>query len=265
MQITFLGTGTSHGVPTIDCLLDDYARCPLDVCRKAAIDPRHRRSRSSLHVLTESASFLVDTSQDFRQQMLTNRIKRIDAVLFTHGHADHIYGLPDIRSYCRHQGDAIDIYGSRETLDILRTSFAYIFSPSADYIGGGIPALRPHPVQGPLRIAGSNIVPIPVEHGNLKQALGYRIGGLAYLPDVKHIPESSLALLAGLDLLVLNCLRLRPHGSHLCLQESLAYAEQIAPRHCLFTHMAHDIDYQALQPGLPAHYRFAYDGLTLEI
>lgn len=265
MQITFLGTGTSHGVPTIDCLLDDYARCPLDVCRKAATDPRHRRSRSSLYVSTESASLLIDTSQDFRQQVLDNRIRRIDAVLFSHGHADHIYGLPDIRSFCRHQGDAIDIYGSHETLDILQASFAYIFTPSDDYVGGGIPSLRPQALQGPLQIAGLTVVPIPVEHGNLKQALGFRIGDLAYIPDVKRIPDTSLALLANLDLLILNCLRLRPHGSHLCLQESLAYAKQIAPRRCLFTHMAHDIDYTAVEPTLPTNCRFGYDGLTVII
>ena len=263
MRITFLGTGTSHGVPSIDCMLNDYAHCPNGVCLKTAVDARYRRSRASVLVETGAAAMLIDTSQDFRQQMLRNRVRRIDAVLFTHGHADHIYGLPDIRSYCHHQGDAIDVYASQETLDILYRAFDYVFDPPA-YVGGGIPQLRTHLLDGALEVLGQEVIPIPVEHGVLAGCRGYRMADVAYIPDVKVIPPNSLALLEGLDLLILDCLRLRPHGSHVCLRESLAYAEELRPQRCLFTHMTHDIDYQIEERGLPEWVRFAYDGQVVD-
>lgn len=265
MRIIFLGTGTSHGVPTIDCMLDNYARCPKGVCLKAENDPRYRRTRASVVIQTDGRNLLVDTSQDFRQQMLAQRVKRIHAVLYTHGHADHIYGLPDIRSYCYAQGDAIDIYGSQQTLDILYQAFDYVFHPPA-YVGGGIPSLRPHLLESPQTICGAQVTPIPVEHGpTLRGCQGYRVNDVAYIPDVKVIPEDSLALLEELDLLILNCLRIRPHASHLCLEESLAYAERLRPKRCLFTHMTHDIDYQLDEARLPEWVRFAYDGLVVDV
>jgi len=264
MRITLLGTGTSHGVPTIDCMLNNYARCPKGVCLKAQVDARYRRTRASIMLETAGANFLIDTSQDFRHQVLSNRVQRIDAVLFTHGHADHIYGLPDIRSYCRHQGGAIDVYGSEETLDTLHRAFDYIFDPPA-YVGGGIPRLCTHLLEDPHQVLGQRVIPIPVEHGVLVGCQGYRIGDVAYVPDVKVIPPASLALLHDLDLLILNCLRLRPHGSHLSLSESLAYAEHLRPRRCLFTHMTHDIDYQIEERHLPDWVRFGYDGQVVEV
>jgi phosphoribosyl 1,2-cyclic phosphate phosphodiesterase len=264
MRITFLGTGTSHGVPTIDCMLSGYTRCPHDVCRRAASEPRYRRLRASIWIQAEQGSLLIDTSQDFRQQMLEQRVPRIDTVLYTHGHADHIYGLPDIRSYCAAQHDGIDIYGSPETLAILDASFDYVFHPPLTF-GGGIPNLRPHPVCAPLEWRGLRITPLPVVHGPLNGCQGYRIGDMAYLPDVHVIPESTLDLLHGLDLLILNCLRDRPHSTHLSLEESLAYVHALKPRRCLLTHMTHDIDYQIEEPRLPAWIRFAYDGLIVEV
>jgi len=264
MRVTFLGTGTSHGVPTIDCMLEDYARCPHRVCERATKDPRYRRTRTSILIEDNGASLLVDTSQDFRQQMLDNRVRRIDAVLYSHGHADHIYGLPDIRSYCYHQGGAIDIYGSEETLEVIRAAFDYIFHPPA-YVGGGIPSLRPHVLRAPEEICGLEVLPIPVEHGPLRGCQGYRLGKVAYIPDVKVIPPSSLEKLYDLDLLILNCLRIRPHASHLSLAESVAYAEHLRPRMCLFTHMTHDIDYVLEERNLPSWMRFAYDGLVVDL
>lgn len=264
MRVTFLGTGTSHGVPTIDCMLEDYARCPHRVCEKALRDPRYRRTRASILIEDKGASVLIDTSQDFRQQMLDNRVRRIDAVLYSHGHADHIYGLPDIRSYCHHQGGAIDIYGSEETLKTIRAAFDYIFHPPA-YVGGGIPSLRPHVLSAPGEVCGLEVVPIPVEHGPLNGCQGYRLGQMAYIPDAKRIPSTSLERLHGLELLILNCLRIRPHESHLSLAESVAYAEQLRPRCCFFTHMTHDIDYALEEPNLPAWMRFAYDGLIVDL
>jgi len=262
MQITFLGTGTSHGVPTIDCMLNDYVHCPNQVCLKAAFQPRYRRTRASILVQTKKLSLLIDTSQDFREQMLTNRVRRIDAVLYTHGHADHIYGLPDIRSYCYHQGEAINLYGSQETLETLYSAFHYIFEPP-EFVGGGIPQVRTHLLETPTTLADIEIVPIPVEHGPLEGCQGYRLNDVAYIPDVKRIPPSSLTKLQGLDLLIINCLRYRPHGSHLSLEESLQYAYLLKPKRCLFTHMSHDIDYQVEESRLPSWIRFAYDGLCL--
>jgi phosphoribosyl 1,2-cyclic phosphate phosphodiesterase len=262
MLITFLGTGTSHGVPSIDCMLEDYARCPHQVCLKAQNDRRHRRTRASILIEADGHSLLIDTSQDLRMQMLEQRVKRIDAVLFSHGHADHIYGLPDIRSYSNHQGAPIDIYGSQETLDVLCSAFDYVFRPPT-YVGGGIPRLSPHLLDGSLDWNGLTILSIPVEHGPLVGCRGYRMGDVAYIPDVKVIPEASLDQLRGLELLIINCLRRRPHASHLSLDESLAYVERLRPRRCLFTHMTHDIDYALEEPGLPSGVSFAYDGLKV--
>lgn len=264
MRITMLGTGTSHGVPSIDCMLENYARCPHQVCLKAVNDPRHRRTRASILVEWNGSSLLVDTSQDFRQQMLDNQVHRLDAVLYTHAHADHIFGLPDIRSFCRGKPNGMDIYGAECTLEALRRTFDYIFNPPA-FVGGGIPTVQPHPLEAPAEVLGLHVTPIPVLHGNAERCQGYRIENMAYIPDAKVIPDESLALLEGLDLLILNCLRPRPHISHLCLEESLAYAQRLQPRRCLLTHMTHDIDYAHEEPNLPDWVRFGYDGLVIEV
>jgi phosphoribosyl 1,2-cyclic phosphate phosphodiesterase len=268
VHITFLGTGTSHGVPMLDCLLNGYVRCEHRLCEKALTDPRYRRTRASILVQQDGFSLLIDTSQDLREQMLANRVMRIDAVLFTHAHADHIYGPPDIRSYSEQQKRAIDIYGSVETLESLRESFRYIFAPTG-FVGGGVPTLNPHMLEAPCRIGPFDVEPVHVVHGPLNGCQGYRLGGrpggVAYLPDVKSIPEASLAQLQGLDLLILNCLRPRPHGSHLSLPESLAYATALAPQRCLFTHMTNDIDPDVHGPQLTAWAAFSYDGLTVEV
>jgi phosphoribosyl 1,2-cyclic phosphate phosphodiesterase len=264
MRITMLGTGTSHGVPTIDCMLNNYARCPHRVCLKAQVHPRYRRTRASILVEAGGASLLIDTSQDFYSQMHANRVQRIDAVLYTHAHADHIYGLPDIRSYCRRQGGAIDIYGSAETLRVLRRAFHYVFQPPA-YVGGGIPTLDAHPLEAPAEVCGLWVTPVPVVHGPLTGCQGYRIGDMAYIPDVKEIPPTSLDKLRDLKLLVINCLRLRRHASHLSLDETLTYARELAPQRCLLTHMTHDIDYRIEGPKLPPWASFAYDGQRVDV
>ena len=262
MRITFLGTGTSHGVPMLDCMITDYASCPHDVCRKAKTDRRHRRTRASLLVETDQVSVLIDTSQDFRQQMLDNKVKRIDAVLYTHAHADHVYGLPDIRSYSSRQHKPIDVYASDETLLFLKLAFDYVFNPP-EYVGGGIPSLAAHRMDDGCSIGDLCIQSLPVEHGPLNGCQGYRIGDVAYISDVKRIPDSTLTRLRDLDLLVLNCLRYRTHSGHLTLEESLAYVREIAPERCLLTHMAHDIDYEAVSETLPEGVSLAYDGLRI--
>ncbi|NLG29505.1 MAG: MBL fold metallo-hydrolase [Chloroflexi bacterium] len=263
MQIVMLGTGTSHGVPTIDCMLDGYAHCPHRVCEKAATDPRYRRTRASILVLIDGQYLLIDTSQDFREQMLANHVPRIDAVLYTHGHADHIYGLADIRSYCHQQGGAIDAYGSPETLQTVRDCHNYVFRRPR-YEGGGIPAIEAHALTDTGRVGGVEVTAIPVFHGPLSGCQGYRFGDTAYIPDVKVIPTESMGLLVGLDLFILNCLRVRPHASHLSLAESLDYATTLKPKRCLFTHMTHDIDFGMHQRGLPPWISFAYDGQIVE-
>lgn len=245
-------------------MITDYATCPRGVCQKAQIDPRHRRTRASLLVETGDRSVLIDTSQDFRQQMLDNHVRRIDAVLYTHCHADHVFGLPDLRSYSHRQAGEIDVYGSSETLASLEHTFDYVFHPPS-FRGGGIPALAPHLLDDGLTLDGARIETLPVEHSGLQGCQGYRIGDMAYIPDAKLIPQETLERMQGLDLLIINCLRLTPHAAHLSLEESLAYARQIAPRRCVFTHMTHDIDYEIDSALLPDWASFGYDGQTVEV
>ncbi|NLX43922.1 MAG: MBL fold metallo-hydrolase [Chloroflexi bacterium] len=264
MRITLLGTGTSHGVPTIDCTITENATCPRGVCRRALSDPRHRRTRSSALVEANGCSLLLDTSQDFYQQMLANHVRRIDAVLYTHLHADHVFGLPDIRSYSHRQGQPVDVYGSGETLESLQRTFAYAFR-QPPYRGAGIPALTPHRLEWATEIGGVPVTPLPVRHSGLQGCQGYRLGDVAYIPDAHVIPDETLARMQGLELLIINCLRLHPHPAHLCLEESLGYAQAVQPRRCLFTHMTHDIDYEEDIALLPAWAAFAYDGQMVEL
>jgi phosphoribosyl 1,2-cyclic phosphate phosphodiesterase len=263
MKITFMGTGTSHGVPSIDCMVHDYNNCPKKVCKEAAIDKKHSRTRTSILVEIDSKSILVDVSADFRQQMLRESVKRIDAVLITHGHADHIGGIPDIRSYTINA--PLTLYGSEECIETVRNSFSYIFDPHT-FVGGGIPRIETSIVKNPFELFGQTIIPVRVEHGRLKGTFGYRIGPLAYIPDMKRITDQELTKLIGAEVLVINCLRLAPeHTTHLTLSESIAIARKIGPRKCYFTHMCHDIHYVTDSKELESWMMFAYDGLQEEI
>jgi phosphoribosyl 1,2-cyclic phosphate phosphodiesterase len=263
MKLTFLGTGTSHGVPPIDCMLQNFASCPQGVCRASVSDPRHRRTRSSVLVEWDNVSVLVDIGPDFREQALREKIRGIDAVLVTHGHADHIYGIPDIRSYTRNA--AIPLYGSAETMNRIREAFSYIFDP-ATLPGGGIPRITTTAVNGPFSLLGRDVTPIRVDHLALDGCYGWRIGTIAIIPDVKSVLPGEIGKLAGIDLLVLNCLRRGPsHGSHLTLDESVALARKIGPRRCCFIHMSHDIHYQIDKASLDPWMEFAWDGLQVEV
>lgn len=265
MKVVFLGTGTSHGVPSIDCMLDNHARCSKGVCAESVYDPRHRRTRSSILVQTQSSSLLVDVTPDFREQMLRERVARIDAVLMTHKHADHLGGIPDIRSYTRKPDQPLDLYGSAETVEAVRNQYGYIFDPDT-FVGGGIPRLTTHTVDGPFCVGEQTIVPVPVIHGPLKGCFGYRLGALAYVPDMKEIPESSLQLLQGTDTLILNCLReTHEHSTHMILSQSIDLARRIRPRVCWFIHMCHDIHYRLDKPKLDSWMDFAWDGLSITI
>ncbi len=265
-SLTFLGTGTSHGVPAIDCMLTDYAACPQGVCRAAQSDPRHNRTRCSVLIETASRAILIDTSLDFRAQMLANRVRQIDAVLFTHSHADHIGGLADIRSYCP-PGQPLPIYGSQETITALMQRFDYIFNPPP-IRGGGIPELKPHVIKAgePFSLWGQAVIAGGVEHGSARECLGYRVGPVAYVPDVKVMPPETKEIMRGAHVLILNTLRRAPeHPTHLTLDASIALAQELKPQQCYFTHMSHDIHYVLDRRGLPPNMDFAYDGLRLEI
>ena len=252
MRLTFLGTGTSTGVPVLTC------HC--EVCLSE--DTRDQRLRPSVLLEWKDASILVDTASDFRTQALRHRIDRVDAVLYTHGHADHILGLDDLRLYNWRQGQPVPVYGSPSTLEALARTFWYVFD------SGPTESTRPEvelrPVSDPFVLHDQEIVPIPLVHGRL-QILGYRIGTLAYLTDVSEIPETSYALLEGLDVLVLNALRLRPHPTHLNLDGAIERARRIGAGSTYLTHLSHEMRHATVSKGLPDGFELAYDGLTVAI
>ena len=264
MHIIFLGTGTSHGVPSIDCMIDQYCKCRKKVCALAATDPKHSRTRSSIIINLNGHNVLIDVSADFRQQALREKIGSIDAVLITHSHADHIGGIPDIRSYTKGERE-LPFYGSEESIISIRKSFGYIFDPET-FIGGGIPKISTVKLEGSFELYGETITPIVVEHGNLCGCFGYRIGSVGYIPDMKSISDREIRKLDGVETLILNCLRDTPeHPTHLTLSESIALARTIAPSACYFIHMCHDIHYELDSRGLDQWMQFSFDGLRLEI
>jgi phosphoribosyl 1,2-cyclic phosphate phosphodiesterase len=252
MRVTFLGTGTSTGVPV--------PTCSCAVC--ASSDPRDRRLRPSILVEWDGASVLVDTSTDLRTQALRVPIARIDAVLYTHHHADHILGLDELRLYNWRQRGAVPAYGLPDTLDRLARTFWYVFEDVES--GGAKPAIERHRVDGPFPLLGRTVIPVPVEHGALS-ILGYRIGRFAYLTDVSGIPSSSYPLLRDLDVLVLSALRPRPHPTHLHLAASLEEAARIGAPRTLLTHMGHEMPHAAVSEALPPGVELAYDGLVLDL
>ena len=202
MQITFLGTGTSHGVPTIDCMRDNRVRCKKNVCELSETDPKHRRTRASIYIEHEGRGLLVDVSADFRQQILREKISRIDAAIITHAHADHVGGIPDIRSFTRPHEPALPIFGSQESVDNIRRSYNYIFDPTT-FVGGGIPLISLNAIEPfkQISLIGLDIVPISVEHGKLNGWFGYRIGSIGYIPDMKSMTGEAKNLLKNLDVL----------------------------------------------------------------
>jgi phosphoribosyl 1,2-cyclic phosphate phosphodiesterase len=252
MRVTFLGSGTSTGVPLIGC--------GCEVCRSE--DPRDRRLRPSIRVEWPGASVLLDTSTDLRAQALAHGIARVDAVLYTHAHADHVLGLDELRTFNWRQRAAVPVYGSPETLGDLSRTFWYVFEDVQ--VGGGKPAVLRRPVSAPFELLGRRVIPVPVMHGQLP-ILGYRIGGLAYLTDASLIPQSSYPLLRGLDVLVLAAPRERPHPTHMHLARAIEEARAIDARRTLLTHVSHDLPHARVSARLPAGVELAYDGLVLEL
>jgi phosphoribosyl 1,2-cyclic phosphate phosphodiesterase len=254
VRVLFLGTGTSHGVPMIGC--------DCDVCRSA--DPRDQRFRPSIYVeLDDGFRVLVDTTPDLRSQALRHDVRRVDAVLITHAHADHIMGLDEVRRFNALTRRPMPIFGDPPTLEALRRTFQYAFDAPAGS-GGGVPQLDLIPIDGPFRLGALEIVPVPIRHGTWR-ILGFRFGPFAYLTDCNGVPAASMPLLAGLDVLVLDALRRRPHPTHFSVTEAVGVAREVGARQTYFTHIAHDLAHAETSASLPAGMTLAYDGLTLEI
>ena len=254
LQITFLGTGTSHGVPMIGC--------ECSTCRST--DPRDTRLRPSIFVRADAeTNVLVDAGPDLRTQALAHRINRVDAIVFTHGHADHILGLDDVRRYNSLMQQPMKLYADCLTLDEIRRMFGYVFDPATPK-GGGIPQLEPIVIDGPFRIGTMDIVPVPLWHGK-REILGFRFGNFAYLTDCSAIPATSWPLLQELDVVVLDALRERPHPTHFSLAEAMDASRRIGARQTYFTHMCHDLPHAATCARLPADMALAYDGLQLTV
>ena len=262
--MTVLGSGTSNGVPAIGC---DCA-----VCRST--DPRDRRTRPSILIELQAngpepplaqavRSILVDTSTDLRAQALANNVRRVDAILFTHSHADHVLGLDETRAFNRLRRQPIGCYASAETEADLRRMFQYIFTGPRQ-LGGGVPQLRLFSIAGPFTMGGVEIVPVLLWHGDLP-VLGFRVGPFAYLTDCSRIPDASWPLLEGVRVIILDALRERPHPTHFNVADALGVVSRLGPERAYFTHICHDLPHEATCARLPAGVELAYDGLVLEI
>lgn len=251
--LTFLGTGTSNGVPMIGC------ECA--VCTSA--DPRDFRNRTSAYLVWDDLHLLIDTATELRLQALTFGLKRVDAVLFTHAHADHTGGFDELRRFNELAQAHLPVYAGADTAKVLNERFAYAFEDVFPFYGGK-PDLILHEVDGPFEIEGKEIVPIPVTHGRTN-VLGYRFGPLAYVTDAKIVPPESIELLKGVDTLVLNALRERSHPTHLSFEEALAVIEEIGPRRAYLIHLSHETSHVDASALLPANVEIAYDGLTITV
>jgi len=253
IRITVLGSGTSSGVPTIGC---NCATC-------ASADPRDNRMRPSVLVQYGGKNVLIDTTPDFRAQALRARIVRVDAILFTHSHADHILGLDDVRPLNYHQKMSIPAYGTSATLDVIRRVFRYAFDSEPTL--SSVPRVDLHAITPePFELFGMQVIPVPLLHGD-GASLGFRFGDAAYLTDHNVIPEESKLKLRNLDVLFLDALRHRPHPTHSTVAQSLQSVEELQPRRAFFTHICHDLPHALTEAALPPHVRLAYDGLEIEV
>lgn len=258
--LTFLGSGTSMGVPTLGC---GCAVCTSAMSPEG--DPRNRRTRPSIRLAYEGHTILIDTGPDFHAQALREGIRRVDAVLYTHGHADHVMGFDDLRPLSFHVKGNLPIYADDETASSIERIFDYTFRTVDRYPTSArvkLHRLDSKPGAG-VDLFGACFRRIPVTHGR-QQITGYRFGGAAYLTDMSDIPEESVPLLQNLDVLILDALRHDPHPSHSHLEKSIAFVEQLKPRRAFFTHMGHDLDHATTEAKLPPQIRLAYDGLQIK-
>jgi phosphoribosyl 1,2-cyclic phosphate phosphodiesterase len=250
--LTVLGSGTSMGVPTIGC---DCA-----VCRSS--DPRDRRTRPSVLIEYNGRSVLIDTTPDFREQAIRENIRSLDAVLYTHTHADHLLGIDDLRPLSfLHKPNKLPLYARPDAAEFIRNMFGYIFD--ANYKFGGLPQVELKPINGSLELFGARFEPIVLIHGDA-EIFVFRFGSAAYLTDHSEIPESSLSKLEGLDVLFLDALRYKPHPTHSTVEHSLHTVERLKPRRAFFTHICHDLPHEKTNAALPDNVKLSYDGMKLE-
>ena len=255
MRVTFLGTGTSHGIPVIGC---DCA-----VCRSN--DPRNKRLRPSVFVESGGQSLLVDATPDFRTQALRANISRVDAVLMTHTHADHVLGLDDLRVFSMRSGQKIPIYGSAHSIESIQRVFPYACTDTPAW--PGLPSFALHTVQPhqTFDVSGTAIRALPLLHGRMT-VLGFLIGrDLAYVTDCKPVSADVIEAVRGVTVLVLDALRPREHPTHLTIAEARDVAEQVGAKLTLFTHLCHEAEHEAVEKELPPHVRVAYDEMQIEV
>lgn len=251
MQLTMLGVGSSAGTPVVGC---SCATC-------ISSDARNKRTRcSSLITLDSGENILIDTGPDLRSQSLRENIQRVDAVLYTHTHADHLHGIDDLRAFCVLQRKQIPLYAKEDAVAHISQKFGYTLREPSDF--WEMPVLRAETVDSPFELFGVKVTPIPVMHGR-SQIFGYRVGNLAYLTDVSEIPEPSLMLLQDLDILLIDCLREKSHPTHIGIEQSLNYIGRIQAKQSYMIHMTHDLEYAALSNKLPKGVFVGFDGLKL--
>lgn len=252
MQLTILGTGTSMGVPVISCT--------CNVC--TSHDTHNQRLRTAALLQHDNTTILIDAGPDLRTQMLRHHVMNIDAVLLTHAHTDHIGGIDDLRPFTMRSGQTLPIYGDQPTLQRVRHMFDYAFDPAPSL--STRPSIETCPISTSFRVGSLTIEPFTVMHGS-HTIVGYRFGGLAYITDASALPDETMERLRGLDVLVINALRHKPHPLHLTVAEALAIVDELQPRQAYFVHITHDLEHQTTNSELPAYAQLAYDGQVIEV
>ena len=254
MRVTMLGCGPSWGVPRIG---DVWGECD-------PANPKNRRTRVSILVEEPDGALLVDTSPDLREQLLVNRVRRVDGVIFTHAHADHLHGIDDLRSVNRMMRKALPIYADERTLNEIRARFGYVLTPTRGEAGFYKPVLEPVTIAGPFVAAGIAVTPFEQDHGFM-HTLGLRFGRFAYSTDVINLDEAAFAALAGVEVWIVDCMRREPHVTHAHLEKTLGWIARLKPRRAILTHMDESLDYATLVRELPPSVEPGHDGLVLEI
>lgn len=252
MRLTILGSGTSMGVPVIGC--------GCAVCTSS--DPHNHRLRTSALLQHDDTTILIDAGPDLRTQVLRQRLSRLDAVLLTHAHVDHIGGIDDLRPFTMRHAGSLPIYGDDHTLSRVRHMFDYAFDPAPSL--STRPSLETRLLNGGITVGGLRITPFRVMHGS-HAITGYRCGPLAYITDASSLPPETMRLLTGLDVLVINALRFKPHPLHLSVEQALAVVDELQPRRAYFIHITHDLDHATVNAQLPSHAQLAYDGQVIEV
>jgi phosphoribosyl 1,2-cyclic phosphate phosphodiesterase len=252
LQITFLGTGTSHGIPVI--------ACDCSTCRSN--NPKNKRNRTSIYVETAGYHILIDTPPEMRLELLKNNIKEVDLILMTHAHADHLMGFDDIRALNWYQGKEMPVYANSDTISHIKRVFPYIFAKNNP--GGGVPQVILRESKSKIKLANLTIMPIPIYHGN-NLILGYRIGKFAYLTDCSKIPAASYPLLDGVEYAAVDALRYREHPTHMNVEQAVNLIKKLQLKHGYLTHLSHRLEHERLSNSLPDNISVAYDNLVINI